>query len=120
MSRQLTPAETVRVFTEAWTSGDMDAAASYVADDVVFDGPLGHVDGRQAYMDGLRGLAQIFKSVKILAAYGDDTQALIMYEAPTDSYGTLTCAKLFTLRGGKIVSDRLTFDATEMRQARGG
>lgn len=120
MSERLTPAEIARTFTEAWTSNDMDTAARYVADDVVFDGPLGHREGKQPYMEGLRGLAQIFKSVKILAAYGDDTQALIMYEAPTDSYGTLTCAKLFTVREGKIERDRLTFDSYEMRTARGG
>lgn len=33
-------AEIARTFTEAWSSGDMETAASYLADDVTFDGPL--------------------------------------------------------------------------------
>lgn len=115
MTKQVTTADIARAFTEAWINHDMDTAASYVADDVVFDGPLGHRDGKQPYMESLSGLAQIFKSVKILAAFGDDTQALIMYEVPTDAYGILTCAKLFTFRDGKIARDRLTFDSFPMR-----
>ena len=118
MSEHAIPAAIVRAFTEAWTSHDMETAARYVAEEVVFDGPLGHVAGRQAYMESLRRLADIFDGVQILAAFGDDTQALIMYEAPTKDYGTLACAKLFTLRDGKVVSDRLTFDSYEMRKAR--
>ena len=121
MAEQLTPVAIVRAFTQAWTSHDMDTAAGYIADDVVFDGPLGHTDGKQAYIEGLNGIAQAvaLTGAKIIAAFGDDTQALIMYELLTERFGAVTCAKLFTIRDGKIQTDRLTFDSSPIRKPQG-
>lgn len=115
----LTPAAIARAFTEAWTGQDMAAAAGYVADDVVFDGPLGHVEGKNAYIESLKGLTRAMDvtGARIIAAFGDDNQALIMYELMTGQFGSLTCAKLFAVRDGKIQSDRLTFDSYEVRKA---
>ena len=121
MTEQSASAAITRAFTEAWTSRDMDTAARYIADDVIFDGPLGHADGKKAYIEGLNGIAQAvaLTGVKIIAAFGDDTQALIMYDLITDRFGALTCAKLFTLRDGKITLDRLTFDSYPLRKPQG-
>lgn len=121
MSEHASPAAVARAFTEAWTSGDMDTAARYVAEDVVFDGPLGHVEGKNAYIEGLKGLARAvaLTGVRVLAVFGDETQALIMYELITGSFGVLTCAKLLTFRDGKIRTDRLTFDSYEIRKSQG-
>jgi hypothetical protein len=96
----------------------METAAGFVADDVVFDGPLGHVEGKPAYLDSLTRLSSnlAVTDVRVVAAYGDDTQALIMYELLTDRYGVLTCAKLFTIEGGRIHRDRLTFDSFPVRK----
>jgi hypothetical protein len=57
---------------------------------------------------------------RVVAVFGDDAQALIMYELLTGRFGALTCAKLLTFRDGKIQSDRLTFDSYEVRKAQGG
>ncbi|HEV7128525.1 MAG TPA: nuclear transport factor 2 family protein [Ktedonobacterales bacterium] len=111
-----------RAFTEAWTSRDLDTAGSYLAEDIVFDGPLGHVQGKSAYLESLHGLAQSLPvtGLRVLAVFGDDTRALIMYEMTTGRFGTLTCAKLLTFSGDKIQTDRLTFDSYELRKAQGG
>jgi SnoaL-like domain len=117
MTQQAAPADIARAFTEAWTSRQMEVAAGYVADDVVFDGPLGHVDGKAAYVDSLERLARNLgvTGVRVLAAYGDGAQALIMYELLSERYGVLTCAKLLTFRDGTIKSDRLAFDSYPVR-----
>ncbi len=121
MTEQMSPGALARAFTESWTSGDMETAARYVADDVVFDGPMGHTDGKQAYIEGLTGLARFvaLTGARIVAAFGDDTQALIMYELLTQNFGALTCAKHFTFQDGKIARDRLTFDSYKVRQPQG-
>lgn len=113
-----TPVAVARAFTEAWTSRDMDTSAAYVADDVVFDGPLGHVSGKAEYVESLNGLIRALEvtGARILAVFGDNSQALIMYELFTGRFGALTCAKLLTVREGKIHSDRLTFDSYAVRQ----
>jgi hypothetical protein len=122
MPENTTPVAVARAFTEAWTSHDMDTTASYIAEDVVFDGPLGHVNGKNAYLESLNGLIRgmAISGARVVAAFGDDTQALIWYELITGRFGTLTCAKLLTVRDGKILTDRLTFDSYEVRTAQGG
>jgi hypothetical protein len=117
MIEQTTPAALSRTFTEAWTSGRIDAAANYVAEGVIFDGPLGHVEGKVAYLESLERLARNLgvTSARVVAAFGDAEQALIMYELLTDRYGVLLCAKLVTFRDGLIQRDRLTFDSAPIR-----
>ena len=114
-----TAAAIARAFTEAWTSGDMETAARYVADDVVFDGPLGHTDGKPAYLEGLKRISEAvaLHGARVLAVYGDETQALIMYELLSDRFGSMTCAKLFAFHAGTITRDRLTFDSYAIRTA---
>ena len=110
-----TPAAIARVFTQAWASHDMDTAAGYLAEDVTFDGPVGHSIGKQAYVEGLSKFAQLVTGATILAAFGDDTQALIMYELATPNFGTLTCAEWLTFRDEKIAADRFTYDTFPVR-----
>jgi hypothetical protein len=100
----------------------MDTAGGYLGEDVVFDGPLGHVEGRATYLESLNGLVKALAvtGVRVVAAFGDATQALIMYELITGRFGALTCAKHLTVRDGKIQSDRLAFDSYEIRKAQGG
>lgn len=118
MAEENTPASIARAFTQAWTSGDADGAARYVADGVVFDGPLGHVEGKSAYIESLRGLVRNLgvTGAHVLADFGDATQALIMYELLTSQYGALLCAKLLTFQGSLIQRDLLTFDSYPIRK----
>jgi hypothetical protein len=121
MTERPTPTAIARAFTEAWASHHMDTAADYVAQDVVFDGPLaGHTTGIDAYLAGLNAFARAVTGLTIHAAFGDDDQALIMYEVTTGPFGVLTCAELLTIRGGKIQADRLTFDTYKVRQTSAG
>jgi hypothetical protein len=112
-----TPLAVGVAFTRAWTSHDLATAATYVADDVVFDGPLSYATRVEAYMAGLAAFAQTVTGVQILAAFGDDEQGLIMYEVTTGPFGTLRCAEHFTVKDGKIQTDKLTFDTYTVRLA---
>lgn len=112
------PVAVARAFSEAWTRGDMETAVRYVGQDVVFDGPMGHVEGKATYIESLVGLRRALDvtGARIVAVYGDDTQALIMYELLTSRFGALLCAKLLDVRDGTIHSDRLTFDSYSVRK----
>lgn len=117
MSQQQTPLAIGLAFTKAWTSHDMDTAADYIAKDVIFDGSMNHTTGDKAYMEALTTFARAITALKILAAFGDDQQAIIMYEVTTAPFGTITAAELLTVKDGKIHTDRLTFDTYAMRQS---
>lgn len=111
MSEHLTPVAIARTFTEAWTRHDMETAASYLAENVVFDGPANRTTGKDAYLQGLNAFAQAVTAPRILADFGDDSQALIMYEVTMGPGGVVRGAELLTIRDGKIVDDKLTFTA---------
>jgi hypothetical protein len=115
MAGETKPLDVANAFTRAWTSGDLEAAASYVADDVVFDGPLQKSTGAKPYLDGLTKLAHDVTGVRMIAEFGNDSEALVMYDLLTGPYGKLTCAKHLTVRDGKITRDQLTFDSFKIR-----
>jgi hypothetical protein len=78
-----------RAHLEAWTNHDLDAARANLAEDVEFFSPAGHLVGIDQYMDGPRGLSQfalqvVPGSLRVIAATGDERNALIMYEVDTE------------------------------------
>ena len=112
MTHHATSVDVALAFTKAWTSRDMDAAATFVSDDVVFDGPA---TGAKPYLDGLTRLAGSVRDLAMIAAYGKDDRALIMYDLYTDKDGPLTCVKCLTVQDGKIVRDELTSESFRIR-----
>jgi SnoaL-like protein len=113
-----TPVEVAIAFTEAWTSHDMDTAARYVAEDVVFEGPMTQNAGVIAFIDGLGRFAQAVTGLQILAVLGDEERAMIMYDLTTGPFGTLRAAEDLVVSDGEIIRDRLVFDTHTVRRAR--
>ncbi|GAA2597155.1 nuclear transport factor 2 family protein [Actinomadura fulvescens] len=116
MSAKTAPVDVAVAFLEAWSSRDMDAVAGYVADDVVFESPKVRLTGAQAVVEAMGQFAQAVISVKLIAAYGDDERALVMYDMETGPFGTLRAADHFVVQDGKIKSDELVFDTYELRK----
>jgi ketosteroid isomerase-like protein len=78
-----------RAHLEAWTTHDFDTVRRNLADDVQFFSPAANLAGIDEYMDAPRGLTQFAKqvvpgSLRMIAAMGDDRNALIMYEVSTE------------------------------------
>ena len=78
-----------RAHLEAWTNHDLEAVRGNLADDVQFFSPAANLAGIEEYMDAPRGLTQFAKqvvpgSLRVIAAMGDDRNALIMYEVRTE------------------------------------
>ncbi len=112
------PLDVALAFTHAWTSHDLETAKTLVASEVVFDGPMQQSTGIDPYFEGLTRLAESVKGVEIIAVFGDDEKALVMYDLLTGPFGRLTCAKCFTVLDGKIRKDQLTFDSYKIRNAK--
>ncbi len=77
-----------RAHLEAWTNHDLDTARGNLAEDVQFYSPAANTVGIEEYVDGPRGLAQFARevvpgSLRVIAAMGDEQNALIMYEVST-------------------------------------
>jgi hypothetical protein len=97
----------------AWTGKDLDAAMGYIADDVVCDAPAGRITGIHAYRDFLAPFAERFLiRAEMIAAFGDDSTAVLVYDAETIPAKSAPAAECVTVRDGKIVYNRFVFDRT--------
>ena len=105
-------------YYQAWTSKDIDAAMRHFADDVVCDAPAGRLEGVQAYRQFLGPFAQMLISTELLAAFGDQTKAVLVYDTRTPPVASGPGAECLTVRDGKIVHNRFIFDRLPFEAAR--
>lgn len=106
-------------YHRAWTGKDLDLAMTYVADEIGCDAPAGRIDGIQAYRNFLAPFAERFLiKVEMIAAFGDDHTAVLMYDAETIPARSAPAAECVTVHDGKIVYNRFVFDRTPFDEFR--
>jgi ketosteroid isomerase-like protein len=105
-------------YYQAWTRNDIAAAMRHLADDVVCDAPAGRIEGAQAYQQFLGPFAQMLLSAELLAAFGDETKAVLVYDTRTPPVASAPGAECVTVRDGKIVHNRFIFDRLPFEAAR--
>ena len=97
---------------EAWSSGDFDAARALLDEHVQFTGPLGHTEGIDDYLEGVRGLAQAIKGVEQRRIFGEGDDVCIVYDLVTKTKaGSVPTAGWYRVRHGRIVAINAFFDA---------
>jgi ketosteroid isomerase-like protein len=105
-------------YYQAWTSKDLDAAMRHFADDVVCDAPAGRIQGVQAYRQFLGPFAEMLLDSELLAAFGDEATAVLVYDTRTPPVASGPGAEWLTVRDGKIVYNRFIFDRLPFEAAR--
>jgi hypothetical protein len=105
-------------YHKAWTSHDLDKAMTYVADDIVCDAPAGRLEGATAYREFMGPFVQILTGSKLIAAFGDDDTALIMYDTETVPVKSAPGAECVTIKDGRITNSRFIFDRAPFDAAR--
>ncbi|MBV9329881.1 MAG: nuclear transport factor 2 family protein [Chloroflexi bacterium] len=115
--------ETALAYFQAWTNQDFDRAMTYIAEDIVCLAPAGRLEGAEAFRGFMGPFAKILTRSSLIAAFGDDTTALLMYDTDTLPVKDAPGAECLTVENGKItrmriIFDRLPFDAA--RRAAGG
>ena len=110
--------QTVLAYYEAWSRKDIDATMSHVADEIVCDAPAGRVEGQAAFRAFWAGFMKILTGSQLIAAFGDETTALLLYDTATVPVAHSPAAEYLTVKNGKITASRLVFDRTPFAQAR--
>jgi ketosteroid isomerase-like protein len=109
---------TALAYYQAWTGHDLDQAMSYIADDIVCDAPAGRLEGAPAYRGFMGPFVQILRGATLIAAFGDDQTALIMYDTETVPVRSAPAAECVTVTDGKITYSRFIFDRAPFDAAR--
>ena len=105
-------------YYHAWTGKDVDRAMTYVADDIVCEAPTGRIEGVEGFRQFMTPFAQMLTGSDLLAAFGDDDTAVLMYNPHTILVQDAPSAERFTVKDGKIVHSLLVFDRTPFDAAR--
>ena len=119
MTRDSSPALSVALaYYHAWTGKEVDRAMTYVADGVVCEAPAGRIEGVEALRQFMAPFARMLTGSELIAAFGDDETALLLYNPHTTLVQDAPSAEHFTVKDGKIVHDLLVFDRTPFDAAR--
>lgn len=119
MNRPHSPALQVALaYHDAWTGHDLDRAMTYIADDIVCDAPAGRLEGAEAYRAFLGPFLKILENARMIAAFGDEDTALVMYDTQTVPVKDAPGAECVTVTGGKITHSRFLFDRAPFEAAR--
>ncbi|MGD0062974.1 MAG: nuclear transport factor 2 family protein [Streptosporangiaceae bacterium] len=103
-------------YYQAWTSHDFEQAMTYMAEDIVCQAPAGWLAGTEAFRGFMGPFVQMVTGSALIAAFGDDRTALLMYDTGTVPVPGAPGAELITVADGtisqlRIIFDRLPFDA---------
>jgi ketosteroid isomerase-like protein len=115
--------ETTLAYFHAWSGGDFDSAMTYVSDDIVCQAPAGTLEGPEAFRDFMGPFSQIVTKAEVVAAFGDDTTAVLVYDTDTVPVKDAPGAECHTVVDGRITHIRIIFDRqpfTEARRAAAG
>lgn len=105
-------------YYEAWTSKDLERAMNYISDGIVCEAPAGRLEGAEAYRAFMGPFVQILKSSSMIAAFGDERTALVMYDTKTIPVKSAPGAECVTVEDGKIIHSRFVFDREPFEAAR--
>lgn len=103
--------QVAKTYVEAIARKNVDTIASISADDVVCTSPIGRITGTQKFREFQDGFARMIVKVTVLAAYGDDEQAVVVYNADTHPVANAVVAEFLKVKDGKIVSTEVIYDA---------
>jgi limonene-1,2-epoxide hydrolase len=110
--------QTALAYHHAWTSGDFDQAMTHVADDVVCLAPAGRLAGSAAFRAFMGPFAGMLTRSELLAAYGDDSTAVLVYDTDTRLVSGAAGAECLQVADGKIAHMRIIFDRLPFEHAR--
>ncbi|MFC0624166.1 nuclear transport factor 2 family protein [Kribbella deserti] len=119
MTSSATAPSAVRValdFLAAFAAQDEAGMAGLLDADVIFESPRITLTGAGAVGEAIGGFARAVQSVTVIAAYGDDEHAVVMYDMDAGPLGTIRAADHFVVRDGRVVSDQLVFDTHALRE----
>jgi ketosteroid isomerase-like protein len=104
-------------YHEAWANKDFERAMTYIADDIVCEAPPGRIEGAEAYRAFMGPFVEILERTELIAAFGDEDTAIVLYDTDTIPVKHAPGAEYVTVAGGKIVHSHFVFDRLPFREA---
>lgn len=101
-----------RVYVDAIARKDVETILSISAEEVVCTSPIGQTKGLERFRAFHDGFARMITGFTLLAVYGDDDQAVVVYDAQTHPVPHSVIAELIKVKDGKLAGTHVIYDAT--------
>ena len=114
--------DVVTAYQDAWTSGNLETAATYLAPDFRFESPGASFSSAEQFLPFLARFAgRIGRGWRQVAAFGEGDELLVMYELRGADGGPLPLTvDHFVVRDGLLAAETLVFDTASFGQAMAG
>lgn len=116
----MSAAQLVNQYLDAYTSGDVDTAASLVSENFSFQGPMQESIGRDSLREMVAHIAPAARGCRMLRQWQDDDEVCSLYEfnVETDTGPTsILVSEWNTVRDGQVASSLMVFDTGPFRAA---
>lgn len=111
MNENTSPAlKLAMAYYEAWKNRDHATAMKVVADNVTSETPFGLIEGGAALHQSETEFAGMLIGATLVAAFGDENSAILMYYTHTHPVPSVLSTKYFTVENGKICALKALFD----------
>ena len=101
-----------RAYVAAIASKDVEKIISISASNIACTSPLGQITGLERFRGFHDGFAKMIKKLTVLAVYGDDKQAVVVYDVETHPVARAVTVELIKVEDGKLASTEVIYDAT--------
>jgi SnoaL-like domain len=103
-------ADVAASYFDAWKRHDFARLRTILADDVTFDGPLGHAASAEECIAGLKRMSEIVTDIVIRKTFIDGPDVLTWFDLHTATTDPLPTVNWRHVDNGKITAIRVTFD----------
>lgn len=101
-----------RTYLNAIANRDVETILSISAPDIVCRSPIGQLSGIERFRGFQEGFARMVTKLTVLAVYGDDEQAVVVYDVESHPVPHAVTAELIKVKDGKLASTEVIYDAT--------
>lgn len=108
---------TARAYHDAWSAHEFERATALLSESLRVEVPINTYPTKQSFATALAGFGATIDGVDLLAAMGDDNEAMLLYDMHNARLGTMRIAEHFTVHAGQITRLRQIHDTTLIRQA---
>lgn len=98
-------------YFHAMANKDVDGIMALVDDRIACFNPVGDFAGSERFRSFEEGFARMIEKLTLLAAFGDEKQAVIVYACDTLPVKNSYVAEHLTVEAGKITSSRVIYDS---------
>ena len=100
----------VEGYSNAWTTGDLNTARTFLADNLEFRGSIDNYDDADSLISSIGVFLHILKSVNVISAFYDAGEAILMYDCVTESpAGTIRTVEYFKVEDKRRSKSKITF-----------